>query len=165
MDLLRYAKKKRSYLNLISNGDNILSVSALPSCTVKKTVLRKKAYILHIPAKEGDSVGHWSIALLELKTRSLLFIDPLNTISKTRPEVTTMITEFCKRNALAWSNWNVTTQTTSSKCCGLIILYFLHFFSNHSLNGFEQLRNMLKNYSVTIREAIILKKFYRIFNT
>ena len=163
-DLLRYAKTKKTYQSLIRDGENIISISEFGSFALKKNSTSKQAFILHVPSEGPSPVGHWCIALLEQKTRLLLFIDPLNNVLKMQPYLSQILNDFCKKNRFAWLSWNISTQKSSSNCCGLIVLYYLHFFSYHSLKGFEQLRQMLKHYPITIREATVLRKVHRIFN-
>ena len=82
----------------------------------------------------------------------------LNDMLETHPSMRRVLNSFCSNNGLSFINWNFRTQKMSSNCCGLLKLYFLYFFSKHSLVGFIQLKKTLKNYSVTLREAKMLKK-------
>ena len=162
-DLLNYARIKKTYLNLIDDGRNIISLRQLPNRSLKSRKRKKLAFILHIPSHGSNTVGHWCIALIQTTERILLFIDPLNMILKTDTQASAYLDRFCQKNGMSWINWDLDTQQIASNCCGLIVLYFLQFFSRHSLKDFGVLKKMLKNYSVAHREAVILKKVLQRF--
>lgn len=160
VDLLNYAKTRKDCLHLLNGGNNIISMEQLPHFNLKKNRNQKKSIILHIPSTGPGSVGHWCIALLQPDRNILLFVDPLNTVLRTEPKVSHYLDKFCCQNGYKWTDWNLQTQSLTSNCCGLIALYFLQFFSSHSLKELGNLRKLLKEYPVLLREAMVLRKVY-----
>ena len=163
LDLLNYAKSRKECLNLINCGKNIISLEQLPQFSLKGSRRQKQSIILHVPSAGPSLIGHWCIALLQINRNIVLFIDPLNTVLKTEPSVSTYLDKFCHQNGFTWTDWNLQTQSLTSNCCGLIVMYFLQFFSTHSLKELGNLRKLLKEYSVNLREAMVLRKMYSKF--
>ena len=161
-DLLRYAKTKKAYLKLIDDGNNIITLDDLLKFKLPKTK-SKLAIILHIPSEQQTSIGHWCIMLISLENKQLLFIDPLNLVLN-KTKINDNVQMFCLKHNLYFKTWNVKIQRNSSNCCALIILYFLHLFSCHSLHAINQLKKVYGNYSLQTREAVILKKVLKQFN-
>lgn len=141
------------------NATFVLTHTQLPEVHLRN--IRQRNIGLIVNSESSNRLGHW-FTLLVYGGRFLLVCDGLCKALK-MGDVKLNINRFCIINNLVLRDLNFRCQRSDSLKCGYIALFFIARASLLRYNPFLNTIQMLKHYSIPLREEYIFRYVKRHF--